>query len=377
MRNLDGYSQGGKMKFKKVIIPLFLFGFILSLVFAPAAIAKKDKKDQEQKVIIIPKEVKDVFQEGLSTKEARLDIPFTIKKHLYLPARENLHSIFLFTLKNEDLGFAPLEVPSEPQAQEKKEEEAQSVFEETPAKLRANAHVFLQFNKLEGDTPGELIKEVYIPVNMEIDEATYIPDEEGLYSTAYPLPPGDYILSMGITSRNLDKIGAQYFSFTLPAAASFVEELETTPIFFCKNIERISAPETKVEIHKGFFTYSVLKIEPNMDNTFSPGDTLDILFFIFGTQPDDAGKFSIEINYEVLKGEEKVIRYAPQGYESPIVSQPLPMKKTVIIKTTKGEETTERKEQRDLEPGSYTLSLNIKDNISGKSLEKLIDFEVK
>ncbi|MBE0461540.1 MAG: hypothetical protein IBX60_07895 [Candidatus Aminicenantes bacterium] len=364
------------MKFKKVIIPLFLFGFILSLVFAPVAIAKKDKKGQEQKVIIIPKEVKDVFQEGLSTKEARLDIPFTIEKHLYLPARENLHSIFLFKVKNEDLGFAPIEVPAEPQAQEQKEE-AQSVFEETPAKLRANAHVFLQFNTLEGDTPGELIKEVYIPVNMEIDGATYIPDEEGLYSTAYPLPPGDYILSMAITSRNLDKIGTQYFSFTLPAPASFVEQLETTPIFFCRNIERMSAPETKAEIHKGFFTYSVLKIEPNMDNTFSPGDTLDILFFIFGTQPDDAGKYSIEINYEVSKGEEKVIRYAPQGYESPIVSQPLPMKKTVIIKTTKGEETTERKEQKDLEAGSYTLSLNIKDNISGKSLEKLIDFEVK
>ncbi len=365
------------MKIKTVVIPLFLFGFILSLVFAPTALAQKNKKGQEQKVIIIPKEVKDVFQEGLLTREARLDIPFTIKKHFYLPARENLHSIFIFTVKNEDLGFAPIEVPSEPQAQEKKEEEVQSVFEETPAKLRANAHVFLQFNMLEGDTPGELIKEVYIPVNMEIDGASYIPDEEGLYTTAYPLPPGDYILSMAITSRNLDKIGTQYFSFTLPATASFVEELETTPIFFCKNIERMSAPETRTEIHKEFFTYSILKIEPNMDNIFSPGDTLDILFFIFGTQPDDAGKFSIEIKYEVLKGEETVIRYAPQGYESPIVSQPLPMKKTVIIKTTKGEETTERKEQRDLEPGSYTLSLNIKDNISGKSLEKLIDFEVK
>jgi len=50
------------------------------------------------------------------------------------------------------------------------------------------------------------------------------------------------------------------------------------------------------------------------------------------------------------------------------------MKKTVIIKS---EEEGEKKEPKDLEPGAYTLSVKIKDNVSGKSLTKEINFEVK
>lgn len=38
------------------------------------------------------------------------------------------------------------------------------------------------------------------------------------------------------------------------------------------------------------------------------------------------------------------------------------MKKTVLIKPKEGEE---RKETRDLEPGQYTLSVKIRDNIQG------------
>jgi hypothetical protein len=53
------------------------------------------------------------------------------------------------------------------------------------------------------------------------------------------------------------------------------------------------------------------------------------------------------------------------------------MKKTVLVRTTKGTETSEKREQRDLEPGSYSLSITIKDNLSTKTVKKTIDFEVR
>lgn len=74
---------------------------------------------------------------------------------------------------------------------------------------------------------------------------------------------------------------------------------------------------------------------------------------------------------EVLKEEEKVIRFEPTIYNYPLISQQLPMKRAVIIKSEKGEE---RKETQDIQPGLYILSIRINDNVSGKSLTKEISF---
>ncbi len=365
------------MKFKHLLAlaVILIFSFCL---FAPSlpAFQKKDqeKKAPESNIIIIPDKVKTVLNEGLKTREVRLDIPFSIVWHLYLPARENMHSIFFFKVKNADLGFMPMSTAPQATKEEKGQEKtkAQEV-EAAPATLQASGHVFLQFNRLEDNTPKELVKEVYIPLNLQVDSSSYDPNKEELYSTAYPLPPGNYILSMAITSLDLEKIGTQYFEFNLPNGLSYTEELGTTPVFFVKSIKRMPEAETKAEVHKDFFTYSVLQIEPNIEKAFHVGDNLDIFFFILGSVPDQEGKYSLDVNYEVDKGEEKVIRYATAHYDAPLVSQPLPMKKTVLIK--KGEE--ERKEQRDIEPGQYTLNIIINDKISNRSVTKSVNFEVK
>jgi hypothetical protein len=140
----------------------------------------------------------------------------------------------------------------------------------------------------------------------------------------------------------------------------------------------MAAVEMQTEVHKGFFTYSTLQMEPNIEHVFSPGDNLDIFFYIFGSQANAEGKHDIEINYSIAQEGELAIRYATTKYEYPVVSQPLPMKKTVIIKTTDEEgKETEKTETQNLEPGTYTFSIEIKDNLSGKSATKSVEIEVQ
>ncbi len=362
------------MKIRNLVIPVLLLGFIVSLLLATnLAALNKAGKPQEDKPVRIPKEVKSVFEEGIITREARLDIPFTITNHLYLPARENMHSIFFFKVKNADLGFSPI-APA-PALPEKKEEEKEvpPETEIVPTKLQCNSHVFLQVNRVEKNAPGEVVSEIYIPVNFQVESSSYEPDKEELYTTAYPFPPGNYILSMAIASQDLGKIGTQYFEFSLPDPLSSPDGLDTTPVFFIKNIKRISAPEVRAEVHKDFFAYSVLQIEANVDRIFAPTDNFEVFFYIFGAQPAETGKYDIEVGFEVLKGVELAIRFKPGKYEIPLVPQPLHLKQTLIITS----EEDERRETRDLEPGKYTLSLKISDKISGKSEMKTIDFEVK
>jgi hypothetical protein len=359
------------MKVKNLLFFLLACAIVITALSAPAIALQEQQSSQQKNVVIIPPEVKTVLEQGMESREARLDIPFSIIEHLYLPAAQNLHSIFMFTVKNADLGYAPLTPAVET---EEKKEETQSSFEEVPAMLQAQSHLFMLFTQLD----GPYSREVYVPVRVQIEGGSYEPEKEDMYSVGYPLPPGNYLLSIAIASEKLEKIGTQYFEFTLPDALSYTTELGTTPIFFVKSVERMSAPEVRTEVHREFFVYSILKMVPNLGHVFSAKENLDVFFVIFGAQPDETQKYNIEISYEVVQGEEKMIRYAPQKYESPLISQPLPLTRTVIIKTTDEEgNTTEKKETRDLEPGKYTFSVDIKDNISGKQLNKTIEFEVK
>lgn len=369
------------MKAKNLITLVALLVFVCCLFLSPSAIAAQEEKKEAQAAeqIWIPEEVKVVLQEGLAQRQGRLDIVFSMINHFYLPAQLNMHSIFFFKMKNVDLGFVPqafalVEKKTE-EAEEEEEKEAPpaSETEAPPVLLQASLNVFLQFHRLEEKESVEVIKEVYIPLKLQVESNTYDPEKEEIYSTAYPLPPGDYLLAMAVTSLDLQKIGTHFHEFSLPDMNLFTDKLETTPIFSVKKLDQMDAPETTAEIHKDFFTYSILQIQPKIENVFSQGESLDMLFFIFGAQPNEEGIFDIGVNYEIFQEEEKVIRFEDITYPNPLISQPLPLKRTFVIKSEEGE----KKERKDLDPGHYTLSIAIKDNVSGKSIDKKFDFEIK
>ncbi|MGB8951284.1 MAG: hypothetical protein WCC06_01270 [Candidatus Aminicenantales bacterium] len=334
------------METRKPVATVFLVVAMSLLLLASASFAQ-----QSEEKVSIPGKVRSALQQGLASQQGQQDIPFTITQSLYLPARERLHNVFFLKIKNADLGFAP----------------------STPSQLQAALNIFLQIHRTDAGTPGQVVKEVVIPVTLEEDSASYDPEKEEIYLFAYPLPPGKYLLATAMASQGLKKIGTSYYEFTLPNLALPSNNLETTPVFFIKDLKEMESPETTVMVHKGFFTYSTLSIEPKITPTFAPGENAEVFYFIFGAAQNEEQKFMIEVTYELKKGEETVIRWQPAICASPVVSQPLPMKQTVIV----GTEQEEKQEERDLEPGNYTLTFKIEDKISGKTATRTLDIEVK
>jgi len=357
---------------KKLMIPIVLAAFALSMIAAPAfavqnqAAQEKEPKKQASR-IYIPKEVKDVLVAGLPARQPRQDIPFSVIKTTYLPAQSGSFAVFFLKIKNADLGFVP---DSAPQVAD-----AAAVIAQP--KLKATFDVFLQFHKTENGVPTSILKEVYVPAVMEEDPAGFNPEKEEWYTVGYPVPPGTFVLALAVTTHDLKKIGTQYVEFVLPDPKAAAKEMDTTPVLFLKEYADAPAAETITAIHKGFFRWATLKITPNIDNVFNVGDVLDLFFYINGAQPNDQNKFDIDCQYVVNQGDKLAINFASAKYDTPFISQPLPLKQTLNIKKETEKGTEERQEVRDLPPGTYTFQVNIKDNVSGKTCTKSLDFTVK
>lgn len=365
------------MKAKGIIVPVVLIAMLLSLMTSLSVAAQeKDKKKEpakQQEKVFIPSEVKSLIQEGLTARKGRQDFPVNVFKSLYLPARENFHVIFLINIKNSGLGFAPAtSAPAESKDEKKGPQETPS--QEAVATLQASFNVFLQFNRLNDAGVPDVFREVYVPASIQVPSSGFDPEKEDVYSVGYPLPFGHYLLALAVTSMDLKNIGIAYHEFTVPDPAQFSKALDTTPVFFVKQMDQTESAEQRTVFHKGLFTYSILRIVPNLDNVFLPGENLDIFFFIFGAQPNPSQQYDIEINFEVKKGEESAVKWTGQTYNSPLISQPLPMKQTVKIK--KGDEP-ERTEQRDLPAGNYTLIISMLDKTTQKTGVKTVEFTVK
>jgi len=363
------------MRVKSIIVSVLVAAIGCSLVMGLSAGQKDKPKEkaqvQEKAQVFIPPQVKTIIQEGLAAKQGRQDIPVSVFYSLYLPTRDagNFHNVFFMKIKNSGLGFAP-PTPTPPPAPKKGPQEA---VPQEAAELVANFNVFLQFDKIEEGAEPKIAREVYVPATIQAPATGFDPEKEDIYSLGYPMPFGRYLVAIAITSLDLQKVGVAYTEIDLPDPAKFTKELDTTTVFFIKQMDQMEGVEQRTFLHKDFFTYANFKVVPNAEKVFNPGENLDIFFYVFGAQPNEQQQYQVEVNFEVKKGEEFAIRWSTQSYPNPLISQPLPLKQTVKIKDEKGERT----EQRDLPAGKYTLAITITDKVSGNKGVKTVDFEMK
>ncbi len=350
----------------------FFILILIMIMVSGTAFTSELKAEQEEQSEIIPQEVKSVLEQGMESREARMDIPFSITDYYYLPASQNLYFILLFNAKNADLEYTPVGP-----AETEETQEQQAFVEKTKEVLQTRFDVFLIFNQLDGDYE----KEVFIPGGFQVDKEAYDPEKEEMYSTGYIIPPGKYLLAMAVTQNQYQKIGTQYLELEITDPTSLRNEIKIAPAFFIDDTQKMEQAEQKTYIHKGFFTYSILKIKPILNNTFSAGKTSEIFLYVMGGSMDpNTQRYDFSVNYQVLKEgqEEPLIRFAEGTYNSPIIIQPLKFERTVLIQKKKGDEVIEEKtEIRDLDPGQYFLRLDIRDNISGLKTTKDVEIHIE
>jgi hypothetical protein len=332
------------MSFKRTVI----FSFVAALLFCQQLPAKKKSLADEKKAapasLYIAPQVAAVIDAGVQQRQTRNDIPMNCLHTLYLPAQQNqIYPIFLFQIKNADLNLAaPVE---------------------TPDILKAKFHVFTRLYRLENGVVGAIERERYISFNPEENKANFQPETVNYYSIAGEIyPAGNYLLALAVSTPDFAKISVCYSEIVLPDVAQLQNKLTTTPVFSITGLQQMPAAETRVIIHKNSFVYNTLVLAPSVSNEFKAGENLDLFYFVLGAKTDAGNAFDLQVTYRFIKDGKEVRKLPAAQVRSTIISQPISLSFAEITKNAKGVET-ERKEIK-LEPGEYTLAIDLLDNVS-------------
>jgi hypothetical protein len=327
-------------------------------VEAASGIQAKGQEVKPPAKASMPKEVMALIQEGLTTRQGRQDIPFSIFKQLVLPAQGgNLYPVFCFKAKNGDLGYAPSASGS--------------------GEMETTLNVFFQFFQTGEATP---IKPLFGGKSLAVLKsggAGYDPEKEDWYSFGLAMPAGQYALAMVITTPDMKKMSVAYCDVSLPAAATYQGALWPTELVIVKALEQVE-PDQRPVIHRGYLTWGAMKVEANLTGSAASGENLEVLFFVLGAAVKDPAAVrpmnDLEVNFEVQGEDGKVaIKWAPAAYEAYFINQTLPLVQTLQIKDDKGE----RFEKRPLPAGKYILFANVTDKVSGMKGQTKAGFEVK
>jgi hypothetical protein len=298
-----------------------------------------------QQQFFIPPQVTAVMDAGLTLKQGRSDIPMTYLKTLYLPAQQNqVYPVFLFQLKNADLGFA--------------------AAPEDPALLKSGHLVFIRVYRVTSGAPAEIVKERNIHLDLQEAQSEFKPEAMNYYSIAGDIyPAGSYLLVLALSTPDYAKIAVAYVEFQLPDFSQLNGKLASTPVFSVRELQMLPAAETKMIIHKNSFIYNTLLLSPNLTNEFKPSESLDLFYFILGGKPDAAtNALNLQITYTFKKDGQQIDKLTPLTVASPIISQPIALTFTEVTRDAKGKETA--RQEKLLDPGEYILEIEMLDNVS-------------
>jgi GWxTD domain-containing protein len=183
-------------------------------------------------------------------------------------------------------------------------------------------------------------------------------EKKSIYQKAVPLRSGLYKLELVLKDLNSGNVGTEYRGFTVPKFQE--DKLATSSIILADRIEKLSLKQ----VAAGQFVIGSSKIRPKVKEVFDRNETMGIYFQIYNLALDEkTNKPSATIEYVLKKGEKEVSRFSEEQDKLAGASQQMTLEKLFPL--------------NDLEPGRYSLVVNVTDNLSKKTISPVAKFEVR
>jgi GWxTD domain-containing protein len=183
-------------------------------------------------------------------------------------------------------------------------------------------------------------------------------EKRSLYQKSLPLRSGLYKLELVLKDLNSGNVGTVYKGFTVPRFEE--DKLATSSIILADNIEKLSIKQAAA----GQFIIGSSKVFPNVNDVFKRSQTMGIYFQVYNLGIDEKTKKpSATIEYSLKKGDKEIARFAEDQDKLAGAAQQMTLEKLYPL--------------GDLEPGPYSLVVNVTDNLSKRTISPVAKFQVR
>ena len=183
-------------------------------------------------------------------------------------------------------------------------------------------------------------------------------EKSSRYQKAVPLRSGLYKLELVLKDLNSGNVGTIYKGFSVPKYEE--DKLAASSIILADDIQKLSLKQ----VAAGQFVIGGSKVYPNLKDSFERNKTMGIYFQIYNLVLDEnTHKPSATIEYVLKKGDREISRFQEEQDKLAGASQQMTLEKLYPLNS--------------LEPGRYSLVVNVTDNLSKRTISPVARFEVR
>jgi GWxTD domain-containing protein len=181
-----------------------------------------------------------------------------------------------------------------------------------------------------------------------------------IYQKAVPLAPGLYELDIVLKDVNSGNVGV--VNTRLPVPRYQDDQLSASSLILADDIQPVSMKDIGV----GQFVLGDVKVQPKLDHTFTPNQSMGIFLQVYNLKVNDkTNRANTSVEFRVLK----------DNSTTPALKFDLPASQL----PEHGEELTLEKRMTlgSLAPGKYKLEIAVTDNLANQTITPTADFTIR
>ena len=183
-------------------------------------------------------------------------------------------------------------------------------------------------------------------------------EKRSLYQTRVPLRSGLYKLELVVKDLNSGNLGTAYHSIRVPKFPE--DQLATSSIILADQLERLP----RKQVASGQFVIGSSKVLPSVEESFGRDQPMGVYFQVYNLARDtQTQKPSATIEYVLKKGGREIGRAVESNENLEGAAQQMTLQKLVALE--------------DLEPGGYSLVVQVTDNVANRTIAPETKFMVQ
>jgi GWxTD domain-containing protein len=234
----------------------------------------------------------------------------------------------------------------------------QLTFQQKDGVDTASMHLFARITSLTGRVVQTF--EDTLRADYAADQLQNAISTSRIYQKAVPLAPGLYELDIVLKDVNSGNVGV--VNTRLPVPRFQDDQLNSSSLILADDIEPVSMKDIGV----GQFVLGDVKVQPQLNHTFTPNQSMGIFLQVYNLKVDQkTNRADTTVEFRVVKDKATV----------PTLKFDLPASQL----PEHGEELTLEKKMTlgSLAPGKYKLEIAVTDNLAKQTITPTADFTIK